>query len=338
MIHRLRCYSFHSVKGGVGKSTLSVLTAVALADANPRSRVYVVDMDLTGTSLADVLPLEAPAWERVGPRDRIDLLAEPKDFHAHDESSSRIEERGQAPTDITGAVSVPFLNDYLLFSPAKWDETMDIPPSAISWRLQDGPKNLRVLPSSALPRDLARALPVIYDEEHAAFLEGRLEYLFAALLHESEEVFVVFDTPPTIPGLSRSVLNLAFRLSNNPKTPLSEDGFMLPTLGEARVEWRAFLVATQDYQDVRAAARWLDLVRPEDPDILRLLLNRVHGQEEQGRELHEDALRDRSANPHVLNPIWIKEEVSLQTIFRGEDCPPIVRDVLLKLDREPEPR
>jgi cellulose biosynthesis protein BcsQ len=351
MTHRLRCYSFHSVKGGVGKSTLSTLSAIAVADAHPEARVYLVDMDLTGTSLADVLRLEAPCWDGVGPGEPLDLLQPPTGFHTYDESRTQLGRRGDAPADSDEAYCVPFLNDYLLFTPQQWDDAQDIGPIAIGWRLWHGPDNLRVFPSSALPRDLSRALPVIYDEEHAAFLEGRLEYLLAALLAEPGEAVVIFDTPPTIPGLSRSVLNLAFRLSRNPKTPLSEDGFIPEGIEGAQVDWRAFLVATQDLQDIRAAARWLDLVGRDDTDVVRLVLNRVSGDEQQRMELLYSALRDRSEdrtpgpgdppaaldNPNALvsNPIWVEENVDLQSLFRGASLPPVLHALLRKLDEEP---
>jgi MinD-like ATPase involved in chromosome partitioning or flagellar assembly len=332
MTQRLQCYSVHSVKGGVGKSTISVLTAVALSDAHRDARTYLIDMDLTGTSLADVLPLLAPKWDGVGPTDRIELLQPPNDFHKHDESRQRIEERGGAPPG-AAVIGVPFLNDYLLFTPQDWKEVQDVPPRGISWKLAHGPDNLRVLPSSALPRDLARALPVIYDEEHAGFLEGRLEYLLAALLGEGGDIFVVFDTPPTIPGLSRSVLSLALRLAREPKATLSEDGFMPQALRDAEIHWDALLVATQDYQDIRAAARWLDLVGPTDSEVLRLVVNRVTGVEGQRQALHLDALGD-SANPLALNPTWVEEDTTLREIFRGENAPPVLARLLRELERK----
>lgn len=351
MTKRLRCYSFHSVKGGVGKSTLSVVSAIAFAHAHPEARVYLVDMDLTGTSLADVLPLEAPSWEGIDPGGRIDLLQLPKGFCKHEDIRARVEQRGELPAESAEIIGVPFLNDYLLFPTPDWDMERDVPMASLCWRLPKGPENLRVLPSSALPRDLSRALPVIYDEEHAAFLEGRLEYLLAALLGETNEAVVVFDTPPTIPGLSRSVLSLAFRLSREPKTPLSADEFMLPQLEGAQIDWRAFVVATQDYQDIRAATRWLNLVGDADRDVVKLVLNRISGDEQQRKELLVSALRDRPGgsgtqgpadpsppadlNPLVLSPIWIKEDAVLSAIFRDEKTPPVLRRLLKDLDEEP---
>jgi len=326
MMQGLRCYSFHSVKGGVGKSTLSTLTAVALAHEYPDKRVYLVDMDLTGTSLADVLPLEAPRWESLGDEDPIDLRKLPDGFHASEESRSRIDARGASELDAKVAVAAPFLNDWLLFVPESWEEDLD--PRVIAWRLAEGPENLLVFPSSALPRDLERALSVIYDEDHAAFLESRLEWFLSALVPEAGSCFVVFDTPPTIPGLSRSVLGLAYRLSGSSKQALSDDTFIPPRLEPASIDWRAFLVATQDLQDIRAAARWLDLVGPEDKDVMRLILNRVAGDEQQRKELHLRALGDEVLNPLVTNPLWVAESNGWQEIFRIPAAPLVSTDLL----------
>jgi hypothetical protein len=328
------------VKGGVGKSTLSTLAAMALAHENPTASVYLIDMDLTGTSLSDVLPLEAPRWEDGD----IDLLNPPSQFWGRVESRGLVQYREVSPLD--GPVGVPFLNDFLLFNTPNWDDAQDVPPASIAWKLEEGPDNLRVFPSSALPRDLERALPVIYDEEHAAFLEGRLEYLLASMTSATGEVFVVFDTPPTIPGLSRSVLNLALRLSHEPKTKLSKDGFMPAKLEQALVEWSAFLIATLDAQDIRAAERWLNLVT--DETVVKLVVNRCGGDAQQERHLllatlRDPSVRDRSSgaedpapidrlNPFVANPIWIKEDTALQQIFRGEHAPPILGDLLKRLD------
>jgi hypothetical protein len=326
---RLLGYSFHSVKGGVGKSTLSALAAVHIARRRPGTPVYLVDMDLTGTSLADVLPLEAPRWDG----DEIDLLSPPSTFFSRKESRERMEarqeqlqdwlEKGESP-DRGTAIEVPFLNDFLLFATPNWDERKDVHPRAITWRMQGGPENLFVIPSSALPADLQRTLPVIFDEERAAFLEGRLEHLLAALLrvHKGEgEVAVVFDTPPTIPGMSKSVLSLALRLGRSPKITLADDGYVPPPLDEAQIHWSAFLVATTDLQDLRAAGRWFGLVKVEEEAILKPLLNRAKkGDGLERRELLDQALLE--IGPTVLrDPLFVEEDLSLQ-FFREERLPP----------------
>ena len=345
MTANLRCFSFHSVKGGVGKSTLSTLAAVALAHREPQANVYLVDMDLTGTSLADVLPVEAPRWDGVDSDGILDLLRAPIGFHDRLESKKRMHARRDAHT--TGAIGAPFLNDHLLFEPKKWDVENDVLPEAISWRLVQGPENLRVLPSSALPRDLNRALPVIYDEEHAAFLEARLESLLASIVTEERTSYVVFDTPPTIPGLSRSVIDLAFRLSREPKRSLAVDGFVPHALEDAAIQWQTYLVATLDCQDIRAAERWLDLVAPEDQEEVLLFIKPVRVAPEQRdselrRILDDDGgqgallMADspeamNRLNPYVLDPIWVDEDEWKQNIFREEGAPPSQSSLLESL-------
>ncbi len=353
----LHCCSFHSVKGGVGKSTLSTLTAIALAHKHPDANVYLIDMDLTGTSLADVLPIEAPRWDEEKADGRLDLLQNPSGFHHRAESKKRMRSRSEVLAPVTGAIGVPFLNDHLLFEPENWDEEQDVSPRAISWRFAKGPANLHVLPSSALPRDLNRALPVIYDEEHAAFLEARLETLLAAMVAEGKTTYVVFDTPPTIPGLSRSVLNMAFRLSGMPKKSLSKDGFVPAALEDVPLTWRAYLVATLDCQDIRAAERWLHHVPPEVEDVVQLVLNRVRVSAEQRESELRRILQDdestiernefgdlepmQTVSEYVFGePVWIDEDVVKQEVFRKEDTPPqllaLLRDLRIELESDTE--
>ncbi len=284
MTRRLTCLSFHSVKGGVGKSTLATLAAVSLARLTKRP-TWLVDMDLTGTSLADVLPLEAPAWVTQGADDPLTLERAPDHFHDVDSTRAQIERRG-ARTEST-PFDVPFLNDFILHATPSWSAENELHPRSLGWQLRGGPSTLRVFPSSALPGDLDRILPVIFDEERSAFIEARLEWLLTKLLEDYGDLCVVFDTPPTIPGLSRSVLSLAHRLSTEPKQELSDDEGMPKELLDAVVRWRAYLVATLDHQDIRAVARWLDRVPVEhQPPVVEVLINRVERPDSARAALH----------------------------------------------------
>ncbi len=272
MTGTLKCYSFHSVKGGVGKSALSTMTA--LAEAARGADTLLMDMDLTGTSLSDVLDLVPPRFtEEEGV---LQLLDAPAGFLTREDAARAIDAR-RAAREGASAVGAPFLNDYLLFETPSWDEARDIDdPTALGWRMEGAPDTLRVLPSSALPRDLERILPLVFDEERAAFLEGRLEYLLDALVPDSGERVLVIDTPPTIPGLSRAVLSLAIRLGGaGEKRALAEDGELPGRLAGADIRWQAFIVSTMDWQDVRAASRWLALLRDEEHDVVRWLVNRA---------------------------------------------------------------
>jgi hypothetical protein len=336
----LRCYSFHSVKGGVGKSTLSVLTALGLAQRG--ARVTLVDMDLTGTSLADVLPLEAPSWPGDGPT--LQLTEFPTGFHSHEDTCALMEERDelaresvQNEPDVPGAHvarCVPFLNDFLLFATPDWDAQRDMPLASVLWRLKGVPEEtLRVVPSSALPVDLERIIPVVFDENHSGFLENRLEFLLDALVPDEGEAVVVVDTPPTIPGLSRSVLSLALRLSREEKQPLSEQGGMPARLKAAPVQWTAFLVGSMDQQDLRAANRWLSLVRDEERPHIRFLVNRVpSGDAHQVRGMLEDVLAEE-ANPLLLDAMPVREDPALQ-LFRSSSKLDIPREALAFLGEE----
>ena len=121
----LRCYSFHSVKGRVGKSTLSSILALALAED---TETTLVDMDLTGTSLADVLPLCAPRW-----RENANWHAAP-DAGFHDRAHSRRAMSVRADASPADLVEPPFLNDFLLYQTADWQARDDVHPHALGWR------------------------------------------------------------------------------------------------------------------------------------------------------------------------------------------------------------
>ncbi|HVX90316.1 MAG TPA: P-loop NTPase [Candidatus Paceibacterota bacterium] len=251
----LNCLSFHSVKGGVGKSTLSWLAATELAR---RHATLLVDMDLTGTSLADVFPLCAPVLQ--AKNGKLDLQHEPGGtFHNHNQSAEMIEHRAAEPDPV--GRHVPFLNDDFLTEGDRFDASRDVDPRCIAWQVETDDeavrKNLRVIPSSALPNDLGRILPVIYDELYAGFLEARLEWFLARLLQKSDFRHVVFDSPPTVPGLSSALLSLAMRLPQQIGLTGAGWGDTPNPLREFSTVWTPVLVVTPDLQDLRATERWL---------------------------------------------------------------------------------
>lgn len=332
MTKRLWGYSFHSVKGGVGKSTLAVHWALHLARSWPQMPVYLLDMDLTGTSLGDVLPLHAPRWTGEGEEGNPVLcLRRPADGwlerqYVQDRMAWRDEYLRGAAQEQMAATHVPFLNDYLLFHPSDWRNSADLDPRHLSWRLEDGPGDLRVFPSSALPKDVERIVPVVFDEYYAGFLEGRCESLLDTLVSDSvEDVAVVVDAPPTIPGLSRAVISLGLRLERRPsKLPLAEGGTIPPRLEATDVSWRAALVTTPDLQDIRAAARWYEYTTREERDTVRLLLNRMPtGNPDQAaaqaKRILTDALRESYPLLGDMDPLWVQDDLALQN-FRRE-CP-----------------
>jgi hypothetical protein len=304
---RLFGLSFHSVKGGVGKSTLATLAAIGIARRHPGSAVWLIDMDLTGTSLGDALPLCAPRWSTSS--EEPDLKRLPDEVWTRGETERLIEQRGGAAGVPGKARKVPYLNDFLLFSDPSWEEDEDALPQAVGWCLEGGPENLRVLPSSALPLDLIYTLPVIFDEDHAAFLEARLELLLAGLMTTGGDVWVVFDVPPTIPGLSRAVLGLGLRLGRpaEDRIPLATLDPTIPRpLDSADIQWRAHIVSSMDPQDLRAASRWADLVSETDVGRVRAVFNRL-GDAEMARQdsAWEDDLQARLGVDTVLPQLWM---------------------------------
>lgn len=280
---RLRGLSFHSVKGGVGKSTLAVVAAFQCARQHPSHSVYLIDMDLTGTSLADVLGVHAPVWSDspaidaalLSKRkpDGFDLLPGDSRRRVDDRNAELESDRLRAPDDL----HVPFLNDFLLYHPLDANPESQVPPEAISWQLDPSLPNLHVIPSSALPGDLDRIIPVIFDEQHAAFLEARLEALISALLerHKNESgITVIVDAPPTVPGLSRSVMSMGLRLSLDEKQPLAANGDVPQPIQQAEVDWTIHLVTSPDPQDLRATERWCGLITSKERPRFRLVVNR----------------------------------------------------------------
>lgn len=280
----LRGLSFHSVKGGVGKSTLATMAAVQCARERPDQTVYLIDMDLTGTSLADVLPLQAPRWlDGASLTHRVLESVAPDDFDTVDGSRIRVDARAQELRehrhDAPGDLRVPFLNDFLLHEPTDYAHPTDVRLEALCWKPEAKPPdllNLRIIPSSAIPGDLDRIVPVIFDEQHAALLEARLETLIAMIVerHKPDDVTIVVDVPPTIPGLSRSVISLGLRLSASVKQPLARKGDVPEAFDGVNVNWTVHLVTSPDPQDLRATERWLTLVQEEERPRFRLVVNR----------------------------------------------------------------
>lgn len=320
---RMRLLSFHSVKGGVGKSTLATLSALRIAALAPQQRVWLIDMDLTGTSLSDALPLVAPRLASESP-----MTTAPAGFLDVDETATAVESRDELQVHPGPPLGVAYLNDWLLFADPTWEAQREARLDVVSWKMLGAPENLRVLPSSALPKDLTWVLPVIFDEEHAAFLEGRLELLLAAISREAPNSVVVFDVPPTLPGLSRALLGLALRLGvpERPMLPLSTlDPWIPPELDRADLRWRAVLVCTPDHQDIRALQRWISQIKPADESVFQVLYNRAP----QADSTQQDAALSAELDLlEMAHPLWEGRlalvENPLLRIFRGlQQTPPL---------------
>lgn len=102
-----------------------------------------------------------------------------------------------------------------------------------------------------------------------------MEWLLHWLLARTDVRTVIFDTPPTIPGLSRAILSMAMRLPDH--QDLAEDGGTPLELTKERtpvITWTPCLVASTDLQDMRAAERWLEGHDAKELDRILVLINR----------------------------------------------------------------
>lgn len=289
MTQRLRVASFHSLKGGVGKSTLAAATAWTWASERPSVPVYLVDLDLVGAGLVDGLALEAPWWEGA-----VDITRRPDGRHV-----------ARTPGLFDGCVPrTAFVNDLLLHMPKDWsaplDASVDASVEHVSWRPAYGPSNLRVLPAATDPIAMQRITPVLDDEHRSGFLESRLEWLLeSALEGGAEDVRVVIDNSAGMHGYTRAALGLCVRLGSTPKRALSSDGAMPHRLQQAEVTARGFLVTTSDARSSRATERLARLRLLNEP--VTVLTNRADG-----RGVHEAAVLDMTI---------------LESIFDAGQCP-----------------
>jgi hypothetical protein len=169
-------HTFCSIKGGVGKSTLAVVTAKLLAEIG---RVpLLVDADLTGTSLADGLLLRAPRVE-LRPDGALDLDASPTgELYTlqrtlelrHARKASLWKERPPPPA---------YLNDALTYVGPEGGPDCRI--DGMIWR-HERDDHVRYLPSSPLPQDVSIGLGWIYNEKPFRWVR-RFTWVLDALLH-----------------------------------------------------------------------------------------------------------------------------------------------------------
>lgn len=237
---------FASVKGGVGKSTLAVTSARLLAAAGRPAAV--IDLDLTGTSLADGLPLCAPAVDgRTGVR--IDLGDAPSGvLLTLEETRAR---RNRRRDERAGGVGryLPYVNDLMtLFDPS----TERYPVDWFAWR-HEHDDGVMYLPSSPHRYDVRVVREWMLHEAPAAFVQ-HVAWLIDHLLRTYPDLRdVVIDLPPGTLGFSHEVLSL---------TATIDRGEALPELyprwtDTLRWTTRPFLVTTEDRNDLFAAVDYL---------------------------------------------------------------------------------
>lgn len=240
----IRVHCFFSVKGGVGKSTL----AVAKARLTPHpERCVVLDMDLTGSSLAEGLKLQAPDIALHGDGS-MDLDAAPTErFLSVDRSRAARDTRKRAEPGLW--LPPPFMND--VFRYYSDDPERDCRLDAMCWQ-DERASGIRYMPSSSIDREIISSLGWLFQDHSSdggAWLQRFAWILYTFLEQMKELEDIVLDMAPGIFGFTREVLSLLARLAARGSLP---QGY--PDLsGSAEWDVRPYLVTSEDRQDLYLA-------------------------------------------------------------------------------------
>lgn len=302
-----------SVKGGVGKSTLAVHGAWALARAG--AHVLVLDVDLTGSSLADGIELCAPRLP-MSEAGLLDLCSDDQPGFVDRSETLRLRDRRQK-RDVQQhlAVHLPYLNDAMLHEVAgrgecRLDHMAWTWPAAAASEPVAG--SLLFLPSSPQRKDMAIAANWAKQEDDRTW-SNRLESLLDLAAHQVPELtHLVLDLPPGPLGLSSGVIDMLVRISG--KTA------QLPAADGAQVQWSSIpvLVTTPDRNDLFIATEYYLHHRPRMPS-LQLLVNKASpGLAEERHALRErfGSIVQTSGVEH--SPAIGLDDRGLGRTFRGE--------------------
>lgn len=267
MIRRIHMHVFCSIKGGVGKSTLTVACAKLLAAAG---RVPVlIDADLSGTSLADGLLLRAPKVAVRGDG-TLDLDAPPTGEHYTVPETWRLRDARKNTRWENHSPPPAYLNDALHYEGEQPGQECRVDAMLWAHEREDG---VAYLPSSSLQRDVQHALGWIYNGEPFAWI-CRIAWILDALLDRLPQLTdIVVDLPPGVwqGGFSHELLALASMLSRGETLP--ED---YPPWTSTKIVWMVtpILVTTPDLNDLLPALEYVATHSAVLP-TLRPLVNRA---------------------------------------------------------------
>lgn len=234
--------AFASIKGGVGKTTLAVMHARALA-AQGRAPA-VLDLDWTGTSIADALNLSAPQM----PTD-VDGRIRWNDPPAGMVSGAALRALRNKRRDHGPERWVPYLNDWLLAN-----EGYGAAESYL-WRgVGELADTTRYLPSAALFRDIGAAVALLKDKDRLVRWEASLRRAMNALV-ASGMTDIVVDLPPGLYGLSEVFLATLHRPGGIVDQPLTARAWLVAT-----PEKSALLPTIEFYWRTRRAYPLFDLL------------------------------------------------------------------------------
>jgi hypothetical protein len=321
-VRKIGLHLFCSVKGGVGKSTLSVVAAKLLAK---RGKVPVlVDTDMLGSSLADGLALCAPVVAE-SEDGLLDLEAQPtgqwysllETRELRQRRRDWLERNEDKETSFESAVAPAYLNDALHYLVP--DPRHDCSVVALLWK-HETKDDVWYLPSSPLQVDAARAAPHSVGAGDGYDWIRRLSWVLDGVLEQKPEVTdIVLDLPPGTWGFAHQILLLAGHLSRSSPLPAGYPNW------SQRVCWlvNPFIVTSRDRNDRVVAIEYFIEVKSALP--LLPLCNRLSGapaslRAEIRRDLPkalqslgiEDLLRVVPELPHSLGRVFTEGNVVVE--------------------------
>ncbi len=265
-----RLVTIHSQKGGVGKTLIALYLARKFAQKGEGGlglRTVLIDADLTGTSLAEAVPLVSPSFAT-------------NDFFTLEETQARFREISQAikPSQRWPNPSknrIKFLNDVLFCDPIRYgrfiektegDQDPLFKRRHLLWRVDELRESntpdfefglLRAIPSSGLPRHIAQCIPYVYKETATEFLGRRLTDVVVSLWSgdwDGGTPFdtIIIDTPPVLTGVSHAVMGLRDSLAEHKANSAS-----YPKL-DFEIKHTALFLSSADLQDLTALGRRFD--------------------------------------------------------------------------------
>lgn len=230
-----KIYSIHSQKGGVGKTSISIAIA-GLESIFNKKKVLLIDADLTGTSIKDILGRKTSKDEHLPLKYTYInelILATPDDFREYTINISK-KPKGKS-------ASSRGLREFYYES--------EIDP------------NIFFSPSSPDYNDVLEIIPLISQEDYLHFFRHRFEDIIVTAINDGFEV-IILDLSPGFHGLSKNMCEMMLeQIVNKIKVEEKEDtetprlesllNYSQPK-GEKTIESRVLFVTTSDKPDYRA--------------------------------------------------------------------------------------
>lgn len=228
----IKLYSIHSLKGGVGKSTIALM--VGCYHARQGKKTVIIDADLSGTSLVDLDIFQI--WD-----------SKQKTWLSMEKSKIRLKDNPRSCQN-------NFINDYLLCDPGKF---IYYPFLDLLWSSSFGGlgKTLFLMPSSPLSKEIKTIVPYLYEEDSLGYFRSRFEELIKSLVSQKFEVLVI-DTSPGLWGMSIGILKLINEIKADP--------FILNK--------GLCLISSEDSNDYRTLFRYADDLLTEEKTDERIII------------------------------------------------------------------